>query len=566
MALYDLFPKVMNMSLTASVVIVCVLLGRLLLKKAPKVFSYALWSVVLFRLLCPVSFSVDFSVLRLVDAPAAVVTEHASTVEFVTEELVFPGEALKEMPTEDPGVGKTGFHPVQALSWVWIGGMAVMGLRSLWSLVRLKRKTAEAAPLRENIYEADGLDTAFVMGLLCPRIYLPSGLTESERAFILLHEEHHVWRLDHLVKVISYGALCVHWFNPLVWLAFWLAERDMEMSCDEAVLKRLGAEHRCDYSQTLLRLSSGKRRIVGAPLGFCEGNTKERVKNVLNWKKPGVWVTGFCCMVCVAVLAACGTNPAAETTVPPTVTEPVAGTELERVQEELEEIQTELENVQTEYERDRQHNTRTVKTDLVGYANVEIELPEGWEYEIEEYAEDCYNCGIRFWPKECPEGKVGLYYYPQGFGVCGTGLIECEMLADNGEIVVLGFYDGGHLMSFCSYGNDYAAISEGIEEFPEYEETVLQILRSARLNQGVLPEDEALAQLRSEGMLDGDWERYRAKFDPVEGVWTFMFYENDYNNPKQIACVDWDGHCWRHGEENTHHSESGHHSGHHHDG
>ena len=541
MWMYEAFSKVLNMSLTASVVIGCVMAARLGLKKAPKVFSYVLWAVVLFRLLCPVSVSVEFSVLGLVESPVQPVSENASRVEYVPEELAYvePGQpAGNWIAPKLPSTEKA--QPVSILPWIWMGGMAVMAMCSLWSMARLKKQTDEAVCLRENIYEADRLDTAFVIGLVRARIYLPSGLTEQERRFILLHEEHHVKRMDHVVKLVGFLALCIHWFNPLVWAAFALAEKDMEMSCDEAVMKRLGEDGRCDYSQTLLRVSSGRRRVATIPLAFGEGNTKERVKNVLNWKKPKMWVGVICGLLCVSILAACAVNPEGTTTAAPETgepecsvpllqTDPVSASELER----------------GEYEHIREQSTRTVKVDLTAYANIEIELPDGWEYEIVEYTDDCYQCGVRFWPGDRQEGKIGLYYFPQGFGVCGTGLETEEMTLQNGNVVTVGYYDGSENWCFASLGNDYAACAgEGTEAWPEAEwGTALEIVCLAKLNQGVISREDALKQILAEGLLEQELDLYRADFDAVEGIWKFTFYENSWSNPVQTVRVAWDGTC-----------------------
>ena len=147
------------------------------------------------------------------------------------------------------------------------------------------------------------------MGVIAPKIYLPSDTPIAERRFIIAHERHHLHRGDPLWKLLGYLALCVHWFNPLVWLAFFLGGKDMEMSCDEAVLNRLGEDIRADYSQALLRLATHKRLIAGMPLAFGEGETKGRVRNMARWRRPKVWVSGICAVLCLAVLAVCALNP-----------------------------------------------------------------------------------------------------------------------------------------------------------------------------------------------------------------------------------------------------------------
>ena len=320
---YELLPIVFNMSVTASVAIFFVLLARLLLKRAPKIFSYALWAVVLFRLLCPVSITTGFSLLGLFDAPVTEATAHTSVVEYVPQDVVHTrdlevqlpmpavSQAVNEaLPQEHAALGADPLEGPMALAlMVWIAGICVMAVYSLVSLLRLRRRLVGAVPLRDNICLADHIASPFVMGVFRPKIYLPSALSEQEQTYILLHEQHHIRRGDHIVKVLAFIALCIHWFNPLVWVAFVLSSKDMEMSCDEAVVKKLGEGIRADYSASLLSLATGRRIIAGTPLAFGEGDTKSRIRNLLNWKKPKVWITILAAVICVAVVAACAGNP-----------------------------------------------------------------------------------------------------------------------------------------------------------------------------------------------------------------------------------------------------------------
>lgn len=322
---YELLPRIWNMSIAASVVIVFVLAARLLLKKAPKVFSYALWSVVLFRLLCPFSIPTGFSLLALTDAPIRQTAAHTTQVQYVQPDLVHTEFPQVDLPV--PGVSQAVNQalpqgeeqlvadpleaPVALLTLGWMAGMALMAVYSVLSMLRLRRRLVEAVPLRDNIYLADHIASPFVLGVLRPKIYLPSTLSAEEQKYIILHEQYHIKRLDHLVKLLAFLALCIHWFNPLVWLSFFLAQKDMEMSCDEAVLQTLGAHIRADYSASLLSLSTGRRVVGGTPLAFGEGNAKGRIQNLLTWNKPRKWVVALAALVCVAVVASCGTNPEA---------------------------------------------------------------------------------------------------------------------------------------------------------------------------------------------------------------------------------------------------------------
>lgn len=328
--MHRLFPIVCNMSLTASVVILAVLAVRLLLRRAPKVFSYALWAVVLFRLLCPVSVTSAVSLLGALGAPAQERTAVTSVVEYVPADIVrnmaptvtplpqepFPAEPGENIVSTAPSVTQPDAAPVSPLSGpvavltlTWLTGMALLLLYSIISLLRLRRRLVGAVRLEDNIYLADYIPSPFVMGLFRPKVYLPSTLTETERGYILRHEQYHLRRRDHVVKLLSFLALCVHWFNPLVWAAFILAGKDMEMSCDEAVVRELGEDIRADYSASLLSLATGRRIVAGMPLAFGEGDTGGRIRNLLNWKRPQPWIIAVCAVVCVGLIALCAANP-----------------------------------------------------------------------------------------------------------------------------------------------------------------------------------------------------------------------------------------------------------------
>lgn len=305
-----LFSAVLNMSVTGSLVILPVLLVRLLLKRFPKIFSYALWSVVLFRLLCPLSFSAPVSFLNMLKPETRAAAPGTTVISFL------PGDvpAFSEDPSERdipvrPSQENKHVERASLVPALWLSGVAVLGLSGLGQYLRLRKKLVEAVPLERGLYWADQIDTPFVLGVFRPRIYLPSNIPAQELPYILAHERHHIRRCDHIWKLLAYCALCIHWFDPLVWVAFVLAGKDMEMSCDEAVIRQLGPQIRGDYSASLLRLATGKKRIAVTPLAFGQGDTKGRVLNMAKWKKPRIWVSLLCFLVCAAVLAACAVNP-----------------------------------------------------------------------------------------------------------------------------------------------------------------------------------------------------------------------------------------------------------------
>ncbi|HOR86354.1 MAG TPA: M56 family metallopeptidase [Bacillota bacterium] len=320
---YTLLPEILNMSLTASIVIVLVLVVRLLLQKSPKAFSYALWAVVLFRLLCPVSFSSEYSLLSLFNTSVSDSGAYSSMTyipsdivhaEYPRVDLPLPdvSEAINEtLPQGQEQLAADPLEfPMSAATILWLLGTVVMLIYSAVSLYLLQIKLIGAVRLRDNIFLADHIATPFVIGIFRPKIYLPSTILEQEQDYIILHEQTHIKRLDHIAKMIAFLALAMHWFNPLVWVAFICAVKDMEMSCDERVLKQMGGEIKTAYSTSLLSLATGHRLINGSPLAFGEGNIKGRIKNVINFRKPAAWVIIVAAVAVIIVTACLLTNPA----------------------------------------------------------------------------------------------------------------------------------------------------------------------------------------------------------------------------------------------------------------
>ncbi len=347
MDLQNVFLTLWNMSLTGSIIICFVLLARCMLRKAPKVFSYALWSVVLFRLLCPVSISSVFSVLNFTKAAEPVSQSVVTTMDYSAVDIpvfipaeenepvieepvsvepefnkpdseipVIPDDGMEPMEKPDAAIPQAPAEPVRDpiryAVLLWLVGLGGMLIYNVISCIRLFRQIEGAVPLRKELYLADYISTAFVLGIVNPRIYLPSYLSPEELGYIIAHERCHIKRMDHVFRLLAYLALCLHWFNPLVWLAFVLSGKDMEMSCDEAVIRMYGPRIRAEYSQSLLRLATGRRSFALTPLAFGEGDTKERVINMSKWKKPKLWATILALVVCVAVLVACAVNPTNE--------------------------------------------------------------------------------------------------------------------------------------------------------------------------------------------------------------------------------------------------------------
>ena len=316
-----IFLKVLNMSITASYVILAVLLLRLALRRAPRKYSYALWAVVGFRLCCPISFSSFLSLfnLGLFDfekaqnvpgqlsyIPADIAIQRQPEV---TVGIPFANALINDsLPVSAMGDGA---NPLQVWQFVgtvlWCAGMAIILLYSILCDIRLRLRLRSAMRLEGNIWQNDTVVSPFIHGVLKPRIYIPFGLTEVQRQCVLQHERCHLKRFDHVAKLAAFLLLMLHWFNPLVWLAFFLFSRDMEMSCDEAVLRH--STNSTDYSETLLSIAGGHRFSLTSPLAFGETDVKRRIVNALRWKKPGRIVTLICILLCLIAVVICAANP-----------------------------------------------------------------------------------------------------------------------------------------------------------------------------------------------------------------------------------------------------------------
>lgn len=295
--LQNLFLSVLNMSITASYVIIFVMIARLFLKKMPKVFSSSLWAVVLFRLICPVSFSAAFSFLKAFNPSSGKMEYFPSNIGMAGDPRIDTGISginsivQNSMPAAAPYAS---VNPMQIiifiLSVIWILGVLALVIYSVVSYLLLKQKVHTAMLLEGNIFECENISMPFVLGLINPKVYLPLGLSETEKNFILKHEQTHIRRFDYIIKPFAFLVLCVHWFNPLVWLSFVLMSRDMEMSCDEQVINELGSDIKKAYSTSLLSLAADRKMISGSPLAFGETGAKERINNILNYKRPAFWV------------------------------------------------------------------------------------------------------------------------------------------------------------------------------------------------------------------------------------------------------------------------------------
>ena len=308
----EIFLKIINMSISASYIVLAVLLLRLLLKKAPKWITVILWGIVAVRLVCP--FSIE-CVLSLIPSSEVVSpdimmdrTPQINTGIPIVNQVVNP--IIGSSFTPDPA---TSANPLQlwipTFAVIWIVGIITLLIYTVISYAKVKRKIGTAVLYKDNIYQSENVVSPFVLGIIKPKIYLPFNMNEQDMEHVVAHEMAHIRRKDHLWKPLGFLLLTIHWFNPLMWLGYVLLCRDIELACDEKVIGELDRDARADYSQALLTCSVNRHTIAACPLAFGEVGVKNRVKSVLNYKKTAFWLIIVAVVAC-AVLAVCFlTNP-----------------------------------------------------------------------------------------------------------------------------------------------------------------------------------------------------------------------------------------------------------------
>lgn len=306
------FLKIVNMSIAASWLILAVVLLRVVLKKAPKWINVLLWGIVAFRLICPFSFE---SALSLIPSAETIspeimmdwtpeISTGVSSIDKVVNPIITDTFAPEPIASANP---LQLLIPVLAI--VWAIGIIAMLVYAAVSYFRLQKKVGASLSVRDNIWICDDIQTPFILGFFKPSIYIPSGTDEAQLPYIIAHENAHLKRCDHLWKPLGYLVLAIHWFNPLVWIAYILLCRDIELACDEKVIRELNQNESISYSEALLSCSVNRRTVMVCPLAFGEVGVKERVKNVLNYKKPAFWIVAIA-MVASIVLGVCFlTNP-----------------------------------------------------------------------------------------------------------------------------------------------------------------------------------------------------------------------------------------------------------------
>ena len=299
------FLKILNMSLTASWIVLAVLLLRLLLRKAPKWLSCLLWGVIGLRLIFPFSIESLFSLipsaeplpsdLPMTQTPA--IDSGFEVIDQVVNPIIYDSFA----PTPTVSV-----NPMQiaiaVAAIVWLCGLVGMIAYGVISYLRLRLRVRASICQDGNVYLCDDIDSPFILGVIRPRIYLPSGMTQEQMDYVIGHEQAHLRRLDHIWKPVGFALLCLHWFNPMLWVAYILLCRDIEKACDEKVIRDMDDESKKGYSETLVACSVHRRAVMACPLAFGEVGVKERIKSVLNYKKPAFWII----LVAVVVLIVTG--------------------------------------------------------------------------------------------------------------------------------------------------------------------------------------------------------------------------------------------------------------------
>lgn len=306
----DFFFWVLNTSISASFLVVAIIILRLILKKAPKAMIVALWGMVAIRLICP--FSLE-SALSLIPSEETIPTEQFQYQETrhddyelqIVSNPIYPEEVDYKMPGT---VENNSIKSIYAY-FCWLGGMGVMLIYSAASYIVIKRKVRVSAPYKENIHICDGIKTPFILGVFKPKIYLPSDIPDEEKEYVIAHETAHLKRRDHWWKPLGFVLLSFHWFNPLMWVAYILLCRDIEFACDEKVIKSLGEEGKKPYSEALLNCSVPRKMITACPVAFGETGVKSRIKSVLNYKKPAFWVILIAVILSIVLAVCFMTNP-----------------------------------------------------------------------------------------------------------------------------------------------------------------------------------------------------------------------------------------------------------------
>ena len=312
----EVFLKIVNMSISASWLVLAVLLLRLVLKKAPKWVSVLLWGLVAVRLICPFSFESVFSLIPSAETvspeimmdPTPEVHTGIASLNSMINPIVTEAFAPEGMASMNP---LQLWIPLATI--VWIVGIAAMLIYAAISYILLQRKISTAVPLKKGILQSENVASPFVLGIIKPKIYLPFRMDDQSLEYVIAHEEAHIRRKDHWWKPFGFLLLAIHWFNPLMWIGYILLCRDIELACDEKVIRQMDNDNRANYTEALVACSINRRSIAACPLAFGEVGVKERVRSVMNYKKPAFWIIVAAVICCIAVAICFLTNPISNT-------------------------------------------------------------------------------------------------------------------------------------------------------------------------------------------------------------------------------------------------------------
>lgn len=308
----EIFLNLVNMSIAAGWVVAVVIFLRFVLKKAPWWTKALLWGMAAVRLVCPISVKSMFSLIpsaetipeKILSGPRFDIRTGIAPID--SRVNTYLGDRYFEGVSVPVGNGQ---QVMGILAAVWVCVMVLLLLYAAVSYLRLKKRTASAVRLRDNIFQSEYIGTPFVLGFIRPRVYIPFHMREQELQYVLAHEQAHIRRRDYWWKPLGFCLLAIYWFHPLMWLAYILFCRDIELACDEKVIGSLNHEGRADYTQVLLNCSAGRHRSAVCPLAFGETGVKRRIKNVLHYKKPGFWVIAAALLACLIVAVCFLTNP-----------------------------------------------------------------------------------------------------------------------------------------------------------------------------------------------------------------------------------------------------------------
>ncbi len=332
----ELFLKLLNMSISASWLVLAVIVFRFVMKKSPKYINVLLWGIVGVRLICPFSIESVFSLIPSAETiPREILYESNLNIQtgitsadvqvnhFIEGdyfgEYYLDDNDLQDYNSEVQNMGEAvasgnEFQWMSVLSIVWMVGVSCLLLYTAFSYIRLRQKIITAIPLQKRVYQSENISSPFVMGIINPKIYLPFHVGESELDYVIAHEQAHIMRKDHWWKPLGFLLLSIYWFNPMMWLAYVLLCRDIELACDEKVIIKMDSEQRADYTQALLSCSAKHHSIAVCPLAFGEVGVKIRVKTILHYRKPGFWIILITAVVCVGIVVCFLTNPVKDST------------------------------------------------------------------------------------------------------------------------------------------------------------------------------------------------------------------------------------------------------------